>query len=517
MGTSNSKKTNDANTTVIPDHHEQQQKDNAQLKKESRQPVKVTNQTHHQTTGTLQSLQKQQQDRTSLNNAPKPSVVYTSGHRPGKASSLKTKQLKREVIVAIEIGYSHSGYVFCLGEKYALEGVGLYCPNWEAKDKRGVNFKTSTAILFRPNKSIHSIGYEAEEHVSRIQGEPDAGKWFFFKNFMVEFNNLKGKAVEDFKIKDFCQNKVTMKAVDVISSFISQMKDELRNELSRHQLGYNDNDIQWMLTTPGKLEPSQLQLMNTAAIKAGIKNDQLTLVQGPEAELMYNRTFTRSPSTFGEYEISPLPKNYRSILVHLGGVAMSLTVVDVNETKTKILETIFNTNESAKDEFLKFLTRLFGGDVLTFLREYHPLDYSELLYNFEKKMRYFQSDKVVTVRVPPGWYDAYKEFTGDTLTNTINQTTFSEAVTFQNDKIRISPEFFRKFYENATQCIMEEVETTLEKQPALEIGIVFVAGDHVDRVFVNTLKERYPALRVIVSINPELVVLKGSVLYEIME
>lgn len=54
-------------------------------------------------------------------------------------------------------------------------------------------------------------------------------------------------------------------------------------------------------------------------LQAGIKNDQLTLVQGPEAELMYNRTFTRSPSTFGEYEISPLPKNYRSILVHLGG------------------------------------------------------------------------------------------------------------------------------------------------------------------------------------------------------
>lgn len=93
-------------------------------------------------------------------------------------------------------------------------------------------------------------------------------------------------------------------------------------------------------------------------------------------------------------------------------------------------QTIFNTNESVKDEFLKFLTCLFGGDVLTFLREYHPFDYSELLYNFEKKTRYSQSDKVVTVRVPPGWYDAYKEFTGDTLTNTINQTSFSEAVTF---------------------------------------------------------------------------------------
>ncbi|XP_052076192.1 uncharacterized protein LOC127714206 isoform X3 [Mytilus californianus] len=259
---------------------------------------------------------------------------------------------------------------------------------------------------------------------------------------MMEFNNLKGAAVEDFKIKDFCKNNVTMKAVDVISSFISQMKDKLINELSRQQLRYKDNDIQWMLTTQGNLEPSQLQLMNTAVIKAGIKHDQLTLVQGPKAELMYHRTFTSSPSTFGEEQIAPLPKNYRSILIHLGGVAINLTVVEVNENKTKILETIFNTKESAKQEFLRFLTRLFGGDVLTYLREYHPLDYSELLHNFEKKLKYFKSDKIVTVRVPPKWYDAYEEFTVDTLTNSINQTTFREAVSFQNDKIRISPEFF---------------------------------------------------------------------------
>ncbi|CAC5383006.1 unnamed protein product [Mytilus coruscus] len=519
MGTSNSKKTGEANTTVVKeqrklpdaailDHHEQ----------DSRQSVIVTNQNHHQTTGTVQSLQKQRKhDGTSLNNAPKPSVVFTSEHRFGKASTLKTKQIKKDVIAAIEIGYTHSGYVFCLGKKYALEGGGLYCPNWEAKDKGVVTFKTSTAILFRPDKSIQSIGYEAEEHVSRIQGESDSGKWFFFKNFMVEFNNLKDTAVEEFKIKDFCQNNVTLKAVDVISSFIIQMKDKLINELTRQQLGYNDNDIQWVLSIPGTLEPSQLQLMKTAAIKAGIKHDQLTLVTGPEAELKYHRTFTSSPSTFGEVQIAALPKYYRSILVHLGGVAINLTVVEVNEKTTNIIEKIFNTNESAKQEFIRFLKRLFGGDVLTYLKDYHPLEYAEFLDNFEKKLKYFESDKIVTVRVPPRWYDAYEEFTGDTLTNSINQTSFKEAVAFQNDKIRISPELFRKFNENATEFTTKIVEKTLAKHSASGIGILFIAGDHVDHVFVNTLRKQYPSHRIIVSKNPELVVLKGAVLCEIVE
>ncbi|XP_052103275.1 uncharacterized protein LOC127736732 [Mytilus californianus] len=228
--------------------------------------------------------------------------------------------------------------------------------------------------------------------------------------------------------------------------------------------------------------------MNTTAIKAGIKHYQLTLVHGPEAELMYHRTFTCSPSTFGEEQIAPLPKFYRSLVVHLGGEAINLTVVEVKEKKTNILETIFNTKESAKQEFFRFLTRLFGGDVLTYLRQYHLLDYSEFFHNFEKKMRYFEADKVVTVRVPPKWYDAYEEFTGDTLTNSINYTAFKEAVAFQNDKIRISPELFQTFYKDATECTIKVVKITLEQQSGIDI--LFIAGDHVDHVFVNTLKKR---------------------------
>ncbi|XP_063398904.1 heat shock 70 kDa protein 12A-like [Mytilus trossulus] len=466
--------------------------------------------------GTSNSNERKQ-DGPPLKNAPKPSVIFTSEHQFGKASTLKTKQIKKDVIAAIEIGYTHSGYVFCLGKKFALEGGGLYCPNWEARDKGVVTFKTSTAILLRPNKSIHSIGYEAEEHVSRIQGESDSGKWFFFKNFMIEFNNLKGSAYEDFKIKDFCQENVTMKAVDVISGFIKQMKDKLIIELARRQLGYTDNDIKWILTTPGSLEPSQLKIMNTAGIKAGIKPDQLTFVQGPEAELKYHRTFTSSPSTFGEEQIAPLPQNFRSLLVHLGGVAIDLTVVVVNEETTNIIEEIFNTNESAKQEFIRFLIRLFGGDVLTYLKDKHPLQYAEFLDNFEKKLKYFESDKQVTIRVPPRWYDAYTVCTGSTLTNTIKQTAFNKSVSFQNDKIRMSPELFRKFYENATEFTTEMVEKTLAKHSATGIGFLFLAGDHVDDMFVTKLKKQYPGHRIIVSKNPELAVLKGAVLCEIVE
>lgn len=54
-------------------------------------------------------------------------------------------------------------------------------------------------------------------------------------------------------------------------------------------------------------------------LQTGIKPDQLNIVQGPEAEVIYNRTFTGSPSSFGEEQIAPLPKLYRSLLVHLGG------------------------------------------------------------------------------------------------------------------------------------------------------------------------------------------------------
>lgn len=85
------------------------------------------------------------------------------------------------------------------------------------------------------------------------------------------------KATAKLKIKDFWQNNVTMKAVDVISSFINQMKDKLVNELIRRPLGYDDNDIQWVITTPGKLEPPINELMNIAVTKVFFKVECITI------------------------------------------------------------------------------------------------------------------------------------------------------------------------------------------------------------------------------------------------
>lgn len=103
--------------------------------------------------------------------------------------------------------------------------------------------------------------------------------FFQFAFFGIFFLSvlLKATAVEDLTIKDFWQNNVTMKAVDVISSFINQMKDKLVNELIRRPLGYNDNDIQWVITTPGKLEPPINELMYTAVTKVFFKVECITI------------------------------------------------------------------------------------------------------------------------------------------------------------------------------------------------------------------------------------------------
>lgn len=197
-------------------------------------------------------------------------------------------------------------------------------------------------------------------------------------------------------------------------------------------------------------------------------------------------------------------------------MAINLTLVEVKEGKTQIHETVFRTVQSAKEEFIKFLTNLFGEDVMKYLVENYQSEYNEVLYNFDRKLKFFESNEVVTIRIPPQWYEAFEIVTGDTLTNAINQTVLTSAVSLQNDKIRIRSDFFRIFYENSTKIAIQMVQTTLSTESALGIGIVFVAGDHVDRVFVNTLKELYPAYRIIVPKYPELAVLKGTVLYKIV-
>ena len=56
-----------------------------------------------------------------------------------------------------------------------------------------MSLKTSTCILFKPNKQFDSFGYDAEDTYGELSAEEtgEHKKWFYFRRFKMElFNNV---------------------------------------------------------------------------------------------------------------------------------------------------------------------------------------------------------------------------------------------------------------------------------------------------------------------------------------
>lgn len=59
-----------------------------------------------------------------------------------------------------------------------------YLLTWVSKDQGTINSKISTSILFRPDKSVDSIGNDAESNHCGGNHNNPAG-WSYFKHFML--------------------------------------------------------------------------------------------------------------------------------------------------------------------------------------------------------------------------------------------------------------------------------------------------------------------------------------------
>ena len=56
-----------------------------------------------------------------------------------------------------------------------------------------MSLKTATCILFEPDKTFASFGYEAEEHYAELaaEGTDEHKKWYFFRRFKMQLFDKK--------------------------------------------------------------------------------------------------------------------------------------------------------------------------------------------------------------------------------------------------------------------------------------------------------------------------------------
>ncbi|CAG2244507.1 unnamed protein product [Mytilus edulis] len=435
------------------------------------------------------------------------------------------------VVAAIDFGTTYSGFAYCTRHDYEdylnnkRDQPKIQCPTWKAGG--WMNYKAPTCVLFKPNRSFHSFGYDAQSFYQENSDKVDFSQWYYFEHFKMMLYKEKDVLTKDTWLKetiDVNDGDKKMKAVDVFAAVIGYFQGLIMNELLKGHgaTAFSNDDIHWVLTVPAIWDLKAKQFMRDAAEKVNISNDQLTLALEPEAASIHCR---RQPvgiqtQTDGKKAIAGMQKGDKYVVFDQGGGTTDITVHEV--TGPNSVKEIHQAcgghwgGITVNGEFYKFLVRLLGGDVINAVKENHPVEYYELMHNFEHAKTNFKEDtKKVTVRLPLVWLTKYEEITEDTLKEVIPQTNFNKKIKIVSDKLRIDHSLFRTFFDYSIVNVTDELERLFRKEELSDVQtLLAVGGFSESSVLIDAIKEKLgPEIDVIVPRDPGLAVLKGAVLY----
>ncbi|CAG2209094.1 unnamed protein product [Mytilus edulis] len=390
---------------------------------------------------------------------------------------IEVEQKKNKLLVAaIDFGTTYSGYA-CLTKDDFENDKGdnskIHCPHWERE--AGLSYKAPTSVLFRPNKTFHSFGFEAEKYYHENSDNIDFKEWYFYKHFKMKLYTDKDELTQDTIIEDSREAGNRMKAVDVFAAVIKYFKDHLLKHFKdRHddKEYLNNNDIHWVITVPAIWDLKAKQFMKDAALKAGISGDQLTLALEPEAASLYCRKVPVSVETTkdGGKAIAAMQNGSQYIVFDQGGGTTDITVHEVTGQNT--LKEIHQAcgghygGTTVNAEFYKFLTTLLSGPVIKEIRDKHPSEYFDFMTAFEHKKTSFSVDEksMITLRIPVVWMEVFKDNTDETLEEAILDSAYNGKVTMQKDKLRMKYELFRKFFDYSINNVLRVFEELFKNQ-----------------------------------------------------
>lgn len=166
-------------------------------------------------------------------------------------------------------------------------------------------------------------------------------------------------------------------------------------------------------------------------------------------------------------------------------------------------------------EIYNFLVRLLGGDVINAVKDHHPVEYYELMANFEcAKVNFTEGTMQVTVRIPFVWLQKYEKITGEILNEVIQKTTFNNKIKIVSDKLRIDHTLFRSFFDYSIVNVTKELDRLFRKKELTDVQKLFsVGGFSHSSILMDAIKETLgPEIDVIIPKDPGLAVLKGAVM-----
>ncbi|XP_021367114.1 heat shock 70 kDa protein 12B-like [Mizuhopecten yessoensis] len=419
------------------------------------------------------------------------------------------------LVAAIDFGTTYSGYAFSTKHDFRTDPTQMSLVQWVAGSAGMVSQKASTCVLFKPDRTFHSFGYEAEDKYLNLTLDKDHEDWYLFRRFKMNLYNT--KLDREVQLTDYSGEK-KMPLIDVISATIAYLKSKLMKQCREQGTGVNDSEVRWVLTVPTIWTDPAKQLMREAAEKAGLDKRQLILCLEPEAASVFCKHIPVGKRVFGDRVEFQAGSKY--MVIDAGGGTIDITVHKVQKDghlREILVASGGDWGGTKVDEaFESYLEDIIGKQAFGQFKSDHLYDLLDLMRRFEVKKRLNKvkhSDKV-TVSIPSSLLSTYNKLNpGQNIKENIAKNErFSSHVEFFGDKLRLSGTKTASLFDESIEQIVYHVSKLLRDPKVRGISAILMVGGYSEcPLLLDAIRHIAGGVQLIVPNEAGLAVLKGAV------
>lgn len=109
--------------------------------------------------------------------------------KPTKQTSDHHSKYKCDIVVALDIGTSYSGYAYSDKKEIKKEDINLN--EWSGNFSHDKKAKCPTVVMLNEDKSFDSFGYKAEERYAKMVKQKTHLKCYRFRDFKMKLYHEK--------------------------------------------------------------------------------------------------------------------------------------------------------------------------------------------------------------------------------------------------------------------------------------------------------------------------------------
>ncbi|XP_062613715.1 heat shock 70 kDa protein 12A-like [Saccostrea cucullata] len=425
---------------------------------------------------------------------------------------LNGKGYKKKIGASIELGTTNSGYCYSYYEQFWKDPVGSIILNkWYSSELE--TLRTGTEILLDKNLNCINFGYEAENSYAERDAENIQEEYYFFSKFIKDLSKYFRKDKTRSKhVLHAVNAQKEFDAMDIVAKAIEYIMKEIFNDLNSRGYKKEDINMHWVLTVSSLWNNKGKQFLCDCATKAGISRQALLIVTETDALVMYSRY----SEIWGSNTKDILKCGTKVMVLDIGGSVMNVTIHEADfNGSLKFLKAYKSVDCGGNDVdnmFKKLLSVITGEQKLVEYEKEFTSDYLEMFRAFEIRKRQARSGRpLVNIRLPLTFMNFCKRHNRDM--NIYLEQKFGESVRCYGDNLKIDKSEFEKLFEDTVKKLVNEAEFFYKKESDTKL-ILMVGGFSNFYLLQNRIGDTFSnKCRILFEDNPEIAVLRGSVLY----